>query len=131
MWPRLLSEGPSLPPRHHRLTLGLIGKKLVDLRYGSVVGAHHKTMVIHVQNQVLALQGEMEGRSPEEAVKGEGDRRRWRREGEREGGEEGGGEEKGERRRGRKEERGKGERKEGIVKMNERRVKGCGVVTSP
>ena len=40
-----------------QLTFSLIGKELVDLSNRSVEGAHHKAMVVHVQNDVLALCG--------------------------------------------------------------------------
>ena len=36
-------------------TLCFIGKELVHLSNGSVVGTHHKSVVVHVQNDVLAL----------------------------------------------------------------------------
>ena len=57
-----------------QLTLSLIGKELVDLSNSSVVGTHHKAMVVHVQNDVLALCGNASMR----------ERKHWNQENERE-----------------------------------------------
>lgn len=40
---------------NERLTLGLVFQKVVDLGSGTVVGADDKTVIVHVEDQVLAL----------------------------------------------------------------------------
>ena len=43
-------------------TFGFIGKKAVDFLYCPVVSTDDKAMVVHIQDEVLALRGERERR---------------------------------------------------------------------
>ena len=47
---------------HDSGALRFVGEKIVDLLRGSIVGADHESVVVHVQDQVLAHHGETDQR---------------------------------------------------------------------
>ena len=55
------------------LTFGFVCKESINFLYGPVVGTDDKAMVIHVQDEVLALRGYWRGRE-ENREEGEGER---------------------------------------------------------
>lgn len=57
---------------NHFGVLSLIGEELLDLGHRAVVGAHHESLLVHVEYQVLAHDGQadegnirLSGRNPE------------------------------------------------------------------
>ena len=62
-------------------TFSLVGKETINLLCGSVEGTHHKAVVIHVQDEVLALRGEeskrRKGKEDKEEMEIMERKRRW------------------------------------------------------
>ena len=52
-------------------TFSFVGKELIHLSNSAVISTHHKTMVVHVQDNVLSLCGMGMGESKHDRMKSE------------------------------------------------------------